>query len=180
MKRNHRGFTLIEVIVVLVVLAIIIALAVPTVMKYIEDAEEAKYLAVARAINIEASVYTEKEIAHRQNEKFDVVIKDLEKKLSWGTYNELDKIITTDAPENYKLYCVTLSFDNRYGASGWQYDANQTNHFISKISIWYTKKGSGEKNCTVILPNKKTYFYSAKELENMEIMGQENGPELPR
>lgn len=43
--RNHlnkKGFTLVEVIVVLVILAVIIALAVPSVIKYIDDANDVK------------------------------------------------------------------------------------------------------------------------------------------
>lgn len=54
MRKNKKGFTLIEVIVVLVILAIIIALAVPSVMKYIDDANDAKYEAQARAVYIAA------------------------------------------------------------------------------------------------------------------------------
>ncbi len=39
---NRKGFTLVEVVVVLVIIAILIALAVPSVMKYIDDANEVK------------------------------------------------------------------------------------------------------------------------------------------
>ena len=39
---HKKGFTLVEVIVVLVILAILIALAVPSVMKYIDDANDVK------------------------------------------------------------------------------------------------------------------------------------------
>lgn len=49
LRRNKKGFTLVEVIVVLVILAILIAIAVPSVMKYIDDANDAKYLAQGRA-----------------------------------------------------------------------------------------------------------------------------------
>ncbi|NBK97554.1 MAG: prepilin-type N-terminal cleavage/methylation domain-containing protein [Erysipelotrichia bacterium] len=52
LRKNKKGFTLVEVIVVLVILAILIAIAVPSVMKYIDDANEAKYLAQARGAMI--------------------------------------------------------------------------------------------------------------------------------
>lgn len=52
LRRNKKGFTLVEVIVVLVILAILIAIAVPSVMKYIDDANDAKYLAQGRAAMI--------------------------------------------------------------------------------------------------------------------------------
>lgn len=49
LRKNKKGFTLVEVIVVLVILAILIAIAVPSVMKYVDDANDAKYLAQGRA-----------------------------------------------------------------------------------------------------------------------------------
>lgn len=50
MRTNKKGFTLVEVIVVLVILAILIAIAVPAVMKYIDDANDTKILAQARPV----------------------------------------------------------------------------------------------------------------------------------
>lgn len=50
MIRNKKGFTLVEVIVVLVILAVLIAIAVPSVLKYIDDANDAKILAQARPV----------------------------------------------------------------------------------------------------------------------------------
>lgn len=41
-KQNKKGFTLVEVVVVLVIIAILVAVAVPSVMKYIDDANEVK------------------------------------------------------------------------------------------------------------------------------------------
>ena len=41
-KKKKKGFTLVEVVVVLVIIAILIAIAVPSVMKYIDDANEIK------------------------------------------------------------------------------------------------------------------------------------------
>lgn len=41
MKRNKRGFTLVEIIVVLVILAILAAIAIPTTLGYVDDAKEA-------------------------------------------------------------------------------------------------------------------------------------------
>lgn len=61
--RNKKGFTLIEVIVVLVILTILIAIAVPSVMKYIDDANEAKYLAEARAVYVTAEAEIVKDYA---------------------------------------------------------------------------------------------------------------------
>jgi prepilin-type N-terminal cleavage/methylation domain-containing protein len=49
MKKNKKGFTLIEIIVVVVILAVLMAVAVPSVLKYIDEADDAKYITQARS-----------------------------------------------------------------------------------------------------------------------------------
>ena len=50
LKKDQKGFTLVELIVVLVILAILAALLVPALLGYIDKAREAKYLEEARSI----------------------------------------------------------------------------------------------------------------------------------
>lgn len=50
LKKNKKGFTLIEIIVVVVILAVLMAVAVPSVMKYLSEADNAKYMAQARTV----------------------------------------------------------------------------------------------------------------------------------
>ncbi|MCR0482160.1 prepilin-type N-terminal cleavage/methylation domain-containing protein, partial [[Clostridium] innocuum] len=40
MKKNKKGFTLVEIIVVLVIIGILMALAVPAVMSYVRKAAD--------------------------------------------------------------------------------------------------------------------------------------------
>lgn len=63
LRKNKKGFTLIEIIVVLVILGILMAIAVPSVMKYIDEADNAKYLAEARAVYTSADVEIAKDYA---------------------------------------------------------------------------------------------------------------------
>lgn len=60
MKQSKKGFTLIEMIVVIVIVAILAAIAVPGVMKYIDDARDTKFIAVARPIFNDARIETSK------------------------------------------------------------------------------------------------------------------------
>ncbi len=48
-KKNNKGFTLIEIIVVIVILAVLLAVAVPSVLNYLNEADDAKYMSQARA-----------------------------------------------------------------------------------------------------------------------------------
>lgn len=50
LKKDQKGFTLVELIVVLVILAILAALLVPALLGYIDRAKEAKYFEEARSI----------------------------------------------------------------------------------------------------------------------------------
>lgn len=50
LKKDQKGFTLVELIVVLVILAILAALLVPALLGYIDRAKNSKYLEEARSI----------------------------------------------------------------------------------------------------------------------------------
>ena len=66
LKKNKKGFTLIELVVVLVIIAILAAITVPVVTGYIEDANDARYVSEARAIYL--VVQAEEAKAQARNE----------------------------------------------------------------------------------------------------------------
>lgn len=58
--KNKKGFTLVEMIIVMVIMAILAAALIPTMMGYVQDAKNSKNLAAARACYVAAqSVATE-------------------------------------------------------------------------------------------------------------------------
>lgn len=69
LKKNKKGFTLIEMIVVIVIVAILAAISVPAVLKYIDEARNTKLIAKADG----AKVAYEAELA-KQMAKGDGVI----------------------------------------------------------------------------------------------------------
>ena len=54
MKKNNKGFTLVELIVVLVILAILAAILVPTLLGYIERARSEKDYSTAQTVRVAA------------------------------------------------------------------------------------------------------------------------------
>lgn len=61
LKKNKKGFTLIEIIVVIVILAVLLAVAVPSVLNYLDEADNAKLMANARAVMNSAQAEVVKE-----------------------------------------------------------------------------------------------------------------------
>ena len=54
MKKNNKGFTLVELIVVLVILAILAAILVPTLLGYIDRARSEKDFSTAQTMRVAA------------------------------------------------------------------------------------------------------------------------------
>lgn len=66
--KKKQGFTLIEIIVVTVILAILLAISVPSVMHYIDEADHAKYITASRALAQDLKIALTKDY---YNEKHD-------------------------------------------------------------------------------------------------------------
>ncbi len=78
MRKNKKGFTLIEIIVVVVVLAVLMAVAVPSVLKYIHEADDAKVYTVVRTYMNDIQIATAK-----------ATIDDQDKTgLTWGQFEK--------------------------------------------------------------------------------------------
>lgn len=60
MRKDRKGFTLVEIIVVLVILAILAAFTIPTMIGFVNDARDKAHIAEAREIYVAAqSIATE-------------------------------------------------------------------------------------------------------------------------
>ena len=68
MRKNKKGFTLIEIIVVVVVLAVLMAVAVPSVLKYIHEADDAKVYTVVRTYMNDIEIAKAKAMIDDQDE----------------------------------------------------------------------------------------------------------------
>lgn len=64
LKKNQKGFTLVELIVVLVILAILAAFTIPAMLGFIEDAKGKAYVSQAREVYLAGqTVATEQTLA---------------------------------------------------------------------------------------------------------------------
>lgn len=58
LRKNKKGFTLVEIIVVLLIIGILLAITIPSIMGYVGKAKDAQYLADARSGYLAAQTLT--------------------------------------------------------------------------------------------------------------------------
>lgn len=162
MKKNKKGFTLIEIIVVIVVLAVLLAVAVPAVLNYINEADDAKFMTASRSINQTVITEYTKEIVSSDN--IDNVIRDMKEKYVMKNGSRVEEF--DDILSGYKIVEVACWFDDLnyvQGPSGrpvaWTYDKTKDKHTISKISICFQSLAGNEYKFLVTINNDKMYFY---------------------
>lgn len=125
LKKNKKGFTLVEIIVVLVIIGILMALAVPAVMKYMNDAAETKVEAQVRAGFITAQAYGADYVGEHPGAGDDKIKTELTKEninAELGLDDTTDggiKTITCDVKDRKVASCdiVVVGSDDTYTAS---------------------------------------------------------------
>lgn len=192
--KSKKGFTLIELIVVLVILGILLAITIPSILGYISDANDAKFMAVGRTIHTQASMLIEEEIfknSDMSEEEFKKILTEYRRKYIWsgkpGVPNSINDIINVDLPDFYQIRSIDFNFDDQYSQNQWVYDKNVEHHKITKSSIILqktetagTQKPLDEYVYIVTLPNKNIFIYNSTE-EAMEAIEKrpEEAPIFP-
>lgn len=107
LKKNKKGFTLIEIIVVIVILAVLMAVAVPSVLNYLNEADNAKYMAQARTVLTTAQAETVKAYvgdSKISTTEWNAMIKDAD---PYGTINKAIGTGTKELATKITLYTGT-------------------------------------------------------------------------
>lgn len=156
MKRNKKGFTLVEIIVVLVILAILAAIAVPTVLGYVDDAKEARELTKLRESLIAAQVSFVKSAAYGERS---------EKALTSGADQERDYYLTDNQKKDIRNYLDEKPYLLMFGTGNVKkYDA--------------TSKEASTVYCIAYQKTKtsKPWFYDGKKWSHRYLWGKGTNP----
>lgn len=118
-SKRKRGFTLIEMIVVIAIIAVIIAIVAPMMLRYIESADDVKYNAAAKNLYTAAQAYVAEVVGHpeRATGTANSLDKDgngfFSNAPGFGV-NPLDEFVDGEIP-NGLAYCVSVK---NYGVVG--------------------------------------------------------------
>lgn len=146
MKQSKKGFTLIEMIVVIVIVAILVALAVPSVLGYVRDAKDTQFMSQARLVYQKVNELALEEIA-----KNGVIENDgtsTGKKLNIEASNYYyNNVLEVNGYKSHPVHML-IYYDNM--KSPYRFDASSDMHAVSKIGIAFTKF-TGNKKDTVLV-----------------------------
>lgn len=169
-KKRNDGFTLIEIIVVLLIIGILLAITIPSIMGYVKKAEDAKYQAQVRPMFLEAQSY-----AIEMFGKYGLEGKTIE-----GNTNktETTKLITNELKEKfqendidgYKLHLLSIYYDGLNEESTVDPKRNIYNHDITKIGFWFVNENTKDDFVIVMISNDEVKtFDSITESEIHDI-----------
>ncbi|MEG0290031.1 MAG: prepilin-type N-terminal cleavage/methylation domain-containing protein [Erysipelotrichaceae bacterium] len=133
-KKDVKGFTLVEIIVVLLIIAILAAIAIPTMIGYVDEARESEYIAQARTAYVAAQTVAIKETAK------DPAFKGSEIKL--GTKDEKGSILKY-LGTNTKVASIAVT------------DGDMNKEAITKATVGVAKTAGGAEAYTVTFADGK-------------------------
>lgn len=135
--KNVRGFTLVEIIVVLLVLAIMAAIAIPSMIGYVEKAKESQLVAEARVVYVDA-----------QTESIRFIAKNP------GSYKKINGNDRFSPVESYILKYLEKNYPAEIGNGvGYQYfnlEINSNTGSFTNLEYLYRAK-KGEKLYHVLI-----------------------------
>ena len=168
--KKKQGFTLIETIVVTVILAVLLAIAVPSVMHYIDEADNAKYLAASRALAQDLKIALIKDYHSDKHDAYAIskTLTDYNKKAS----------------DNTQVVFLSLTFNSKLSTSkimpGTKYIISFDPTTIESYTFYFGDPSAGNpdqmttseyrdalrktvKKYAVVYPNKKIEIHNARK-----------------
>lgn len=150
---NKKGFTLIELMAVLIILSIILVITVPKIMKYVSDSKEKAYQTQVQTIENAAKTFAINGniLLPDEGETVYITVQDL---ISTGTLNSKE-IINPKTSEKMNGY-VLISYNKSYEQYEYVYVDEVAQNLTSALGPVYEvskeEKWATSKNVTISFP----------------------------
>lgn len=170
-KKDKRGFTLIELAVVFVIIAILSALTIPIVTGYIDDANNQKFISMARSDYVALTIEIEKGRLADTLKLTDPIRPDssTNHRLSLKTAIPPEKLRQLSGNENLEDY--TVGYEKRY-SDGRSCEPEET---LCPILVYGFKlKEGGNFKYVAIVPNQRVEIITEEDYNNLNIYYYEN------
>lgn len=164
-KKRDKGFTLVEIIVVLLIIGILLAITIPSIMGYVRKAEDAKLIADMRTLVLEANETATKYFVNDRVDVNDLSYKIIKKYKNeeygdgFKIYGYLGSESTTSFSIYYDDYNGEASSGDKTKPQINKVNPDYKNHYISKICIVFNK-GSTYKY-VIYLKNKEIRVFNS-------------------
>ena len=119
-KNNKKGFTLVELVIVVAVMAVLVAVAIPTVSSIVSSAEDAVAKSNARTIESMIKLYMADNEATVSTTTIDTALTDANLGIDGETYvydDATGKVTSGTAASGTSQYLITFDIDGK-DASG--------------------------------------------------------------
>ncbi len=151
--KNRKGFTLVELIVVLAIMGIVAAILVPTMFNYIKKAAAKTDMANGRQIyNSVKTLLSEDEEAYESFYEYNTTVFNVQPVTSSGA----------EAPYDLVVVCkCTGAKGANYDRENWQKGNNESETFVNHLnaSVGYTALEKKRTMKHTIHPNGKTDYW---------------------
>ena len=138
---NRKGFTLMEIIVVLIIIAVLAAALIPSFVGFIRDARAATAINQARMGMTAAQVILTEQIGNEPTVPFTFGANGVDSGTTGGWQGRFWNMVADDVPADARFTAITIITDGTnpgtrvsgltYTGGGWQVIINQTDGAVA-------------------------------------------------
>lgn len=156
LRKNDKGFTLVELIVVLVILALLAAILVPALLGYIDKAKKEKNYQAAQEVHTAVQALATE--SYGKGDKTPTIkFEDIK---SLAGIDDLSKVVvvfkssSTDTKVNFQVSSMSVQFSSDSAATYYTYQKNADGKYTWEATQEPTKAGGGDATDVLTLPAK--------------------------